>query len=121
MDAVIGALMSDRGVSQPLYCSEITCEQDGERMSDVLPLIYIWNEDPKRGTCSISINGPIVGEILEAYLPRSAPEFPVLRDKIIEVIRETWPPTIMATCERAGTLPSVVFSKEAYLQISKGR
>ena len=119
MEAVIGALLSDRGISQPLYCPNIVCEQDGERMSDSLPLIYIWNENLKHGSCSISINGPIVGEALEAYLPRSDPEFATLLTEIMETIREASLAAIRTACEKTGTMPSVAFSKEVYLDVCR--
>ena len=114
---VMQALFSDVVLSQPLYCPEIKSEEGGERASDTLPLIYIWNENPSVGSCSISINGPIVGQTLEHFLARSDPSFIVIRNQILTTVREVAISSISNTCEKLGVLPSVAFSKDEYLKI----
>lgn len=113
----LAALLKDVAISQPLYCPEIKSEHDGECASDTLPLIYIWNEDPSRGSCSISINGPIVGQALEHFLPRSDENFAGVKDQITAIVKEVAITSISNTCEKLGVLPSRAFSKEEYLKI----
>ena len=114
---VIAALFRDVAISQPLYCPDLKTEHDGELASDTLPLVYIWNEDSSQGTCSISINGPIVGQALEHFLPRSDASFAGVRDQILATVKEVAITSISNTCEKLGVLPSRAFSKEEYLKI----
>ena len=116
---VIAVLFNDIAISHPLYCPDVKTEEDGERLSRKLPLVYIWNEDPTVGTFSVSINSPIVGETLEHFMPRSNSEFSMVRDQIIETVRDVSIKSIMSTCEKMGVLPSIVFSREQYLEMCK--
>jgi len=114
IQTVIGWMFNDVAISQPLYSPQIKSEKDGEKYSDTLPLIYIWNEKKKTGSFSVSINGPIVGEALEHLMPRSDPSFALTRDEIMEIVREVAIKSILNTCEKVGALPSIVFSKTEY-------
>ena len=116
---VVGWLFSDIAISHPLYCPQVKSEKDGEKLTDKLPLVYIWNENKTVGSFSLSINGSIVGETLENLLPRSDPSFVVIRDQIMETVRKLAIDSVISTCEKVGALPSVVFSKEVYLEICK--
>ena len=114
---IIGMLFNDIALSQPLYCSQVQSEADGERLSPKLPLVYIWNEDLTTGACSISINTPIIAEALEHYITREDAEFIPLRDQIVETVRYLAITSIKNTCESLGVLPSVAFSSEIYLEM----
>ncbi len=114
ISTVVKALLSSISMSHPIYCPELKTEDDCARLQGTLPLVYIWNEDSSTGSCEISINGQIVGDTLEGYLPRSYPNFVFLRDTIMNTIKDLAIPSIMKVCGVTGSLPSVAFSEEAY-------
>jgi hypothetical protein len=111
INAVVTRLYNDREISQPVYFPELKTEAQAEQMADELPLIYVWNEDPARGSCSISVNGSVVAAALNEYLPRTHARFGPVRDRILVLLKEVAVPTVVKTCETLQALPSQVFSR----------
>lgn len=112
VNETVKRLFNDRELSQPVYYPEIRTEAQAEEMADELPLIYVWNEDPSLGSCSISVNGIVVAAVLTDYLPRTDPRFPAVRDHILAVFKEIAVASVLKTCETLQALPSQVFSRE---------
>lgn len=108
----ISDLMSADGLATPVYRPDIVNESDAESRKD-LPLVYIWNEDPKTGSFSLSVNGNIVGYCLEAIVPRSDPMFARCRDRIMQTISDLTQSAVLSTCEKARCLPSHIFLEKA--------
>ena len=116
VNATVKRLYNDKKISEPLYCPEIKTEAQAEAMAGELPLIYVWNEDPTHGSCSISVNGAVVAAALNDLLPRTDPRFAAVRDHILAVLKEVAVASVLKTCETLQALPSQVFSREMYLQ-----
>jgi hypothetical protein len=106
---LLSSIFSDSKLSLPLYCDFIHSEDDANNLQNILPLVYIWNEDKINHTFSVSINGSIVGSLLETILPRSNDNFNIIRDIALSVIKETSLSAIRNICEKAEAMPSVVF------------
>lgn len=106
---LLAAIFSHETLSKPIYCSYVRSEADASRLSADLPLIYIWNEDRQCGSFSISVNGPIVGSILEQKVPRSDASFERIRDEAMRVIRDVSQGSVVSTCQKLGALPSDLF------------
>jgi hypothetical protein len=79
------------------------------QQSDVLPLIYIWNENRKLGSFTVSVNGSALGYLLEALVPRSNLSFIRIRDESISVIVGLSNKMIVSVCEKTGAFPSDIF------------
>ena len=106
---LLSSIYSNHELTLPLYCDFIKSEKDADNLKDILPLIYIWNEDELNHTFSVSINGSIVGSLLETIMPRSNPKFNTIRDDAMTILKESIIPSIISTCEKFGATPSVVF------------
>ena len=109
--SLLSAIVTNGTVATPIYCPEVKSEADASVMADELPLVYIWNEDRSRGSFSISINGRVVGSILEQQVDRANPSFARIRDEVMNALRQASQNSIVSTCERLGATPSVVFAR----------
>lgn len=105
---ILTLIMNDEKLFKPFYLKELKTEADSE-MKDDLPLVYLWNEDYTNGTFSLSVNGRIIGKMLESYCIRSDPQFVQIRDEIIKVISETSKQTVVSICSKLGKSPSEIF------------
>ncbi|ODU01543.1 MAG: hypothetical protein ABS79_01495 [Planctomycetes bacterium SCN 63-9] len=94
--------------------SRVKTEADAEELADELSQIDDWNEDPSRGSCSISVNGAVVAAALTDLLPRTDPRFAAVRDRILAVLKEVAVATVLKTCETLQALPSQLFAQELY-------
>ncbi|CAP57805.1 hypothetical protein GDI3862 [Gluconacetobacter diazotrophicus PA1 5] len=54
---------------------------------------------------SLSVNGNIVGRMLEEYMPRSHPEFPDVRDHIIGLISRVQRDVVISMCQKFRCTP----------------
>lgn len=106
---VLQQVFKDDNLSRPRYCTEVKSECDANRLSDALPLIYIWNEDRIKGTFSISVNGGLLEFLLEAVVPRSSASFNKIRDEAISVISNASQTSVVSTCEKLGAFASDIF------------
>lgn len=75
--------------------------------------MYIWNEISDKNVLkgfSFSVNGSIVGIMLERRLPRSHPDFVLVRDSIINVLHQSQNKVVMESCMKAKKRPSEIYS-----------
>lgn len=107
---VLQRVYENQKLSTPIYCTEVTSEADALRLSDALPLIYLWNEDLRVGTFSISINGSLLAFLLEALVPRSDESFEVVFDSVVAILSTTARGAVVETCGASSLPPSVLFA-----------
>lgn len=108
---VVGEVWSDVRLYVPVYRFDIKTEEEANS-KDGLPLMYIWNEKIKDGVLtgfSFSINGSIIGSMLEKFLPRSHSEFIRVRDLIIGGIQSSQNKVVMDNCMKARKRPSDLY------------
>ncbi|MEH3408763.1 hypothetical protein POW88_12110 [Enterobacter quasiroggenkampii] len=74
------------------------------------PLIYIWNVDRAASTFSLSVNGKAIAHLLEPFVPREDPEYVEIRDETMKVISEVSTQSVLATIEKTGLMPDVLFA-----------
>ncbi len=103
-------VLTNSTLSTPVYCADVHTEADATRLADTLPLIYLWNEDRAHGTFSISVNGSVVGLLLEPLVARSEPAFARIRDAVCAGISSAARRAVVDACQRAELPPSVVFA-----------
>ena len=114
---VIGGLIQsfiNNGDFDPVFIFGFKREEDADALEwERLPLIYLWNEHLVNGDVrfSLSVNGPLVGAMLEAVIPRESPRFAPLRDNALETIRDISLRAVLETCSKTGMKPSELFSK----------
>lgn len=111
VQSLISAIFNNESIAKPVYCPEVMSEADASSKADSLPLIYIWNEDKVKRSFSISVNGLIVGAILEQKVDRSDPSFVLIRDEVMQVLRNATQSAVVSACEHVGAMPSVVFGR----------
>lgn len=114
---LIGGLIQsfiNNGDFDPVFIFGIEREEEADALEwESLPLIYLWNEHLVNGDVrfSLSVNGPLVGAMLEAVMPRENPRFSALRDSAMEAIRDLSLRSVLSTCSKTGMKPSELFSK----------
>lgn len=108
----IALTLSDEKLSMPVYLPGIRNEDDCEDIG-LGPLIYIWNVDRDAGTFSLSINGKAIGHLLEPFVPRDNPAYVEIRDEAMKVIAEVSTRSVLATIEKTGLMPDVLFAYHA--------
>lgn len=106
---LLSFVFNDEQLSKPVYCKQVRSEQDAERLSGDLPLVYVWNENRQSGTFAVSVNGPILGDLLEGIVPRDDPSFVRIRDEAMSVLAKTSQGAVVSTCQKIGAYPSDLF------------
>ncbi|NBJ33113.1 hypothetical protein GE191_05420 [Serratia fonticola] len=104
--------LSDEKLSMPVYLPGIRNEDDCEDIG-LAPLIYIWNVDRAAGTFSLSVNGKAIAHLLEPFVPRDNPAYVEIRDEVMKVIAEVSTQSVLATIEKTGLMPDVLFAYHA--------
>ena len=96
----------------PIFIEGLTTVEDAVTNSDILPLVYIWNEQSTSNGVEfeVSVNGAIVGKALESFLPCNSPDFNPTRDSFMLDIAGIVQKSSIATCNKLGAPPSVVFA-----------
>jgi len=105
----IALTMSDEKLSMPVYLPGIRNEDDCENIG-LGPLIYIWNVDRAAGTFSLSVNGKVIGHLLEPFVPRDNPAYVEIRDEEMKVIAEVSTQSVLKTIEKTGIMPDILFA-----------
>lgn len=98
----------------PVYIHGIGSEDEANAYDwKELPLVYLWGEHTANGDVgySLSVNGPLVGLMLEAVVSRESPRFAHLRDTAMETIRDLSLNSVSSTCAQTGMTPAELFSK----------
>ncbi|HCT9254213.1 TPA: hypothetical protein OUB85_000758 [Enterobacter hormaechei] len=108
----IALTLSDEKLSMPVYLPGIRSEAECDEMG-LWPLIYIWNVDRATGTFSLSVNGKAIAHLLEPLVPREDPAYVEIRDEAMKVITESSTRSVLATVEKTGLMPDVLFAYDA--------
>ncbi|MCG7884229.1 MAG: hypothetical protein JAY96_21875 [Candidatus Thiodiazotropha endolucinida] len=95
-----------------VYLPHITSEEDANEIA-IAPIVYIWNENRKARSFTVSVNGKAIGCILEEILPRTHPEFSNVRDYVLNIIADISNRTVLETCNRLGMFPSELFQDDS--------
>ncbi|MFT0533163.1 hypothetical protein ACMHYJ_10120 [Castellaniella hirudinis] len=93
---------------KPRYVGWLRDEAHAAACRDQLPMLYVWNEDAGAGTFSYTVNGTVVGFLLEALLPREHPQFVEVRDELMRVLKDVTMDAMVYTCKEVGLMPSQV-------------
>ncbi len=104
----LSIILNDEILFKPVYLKELKTEEEAE-IIDELPLVYLWNEDINNGTFSLSINGRIIGRMLESYCSRNDPKFVPRRDEITNVLSDVSKKSVVNICSRLRISPSKIF------------
>lgn len=111
--SLLVAIIGNNKLSTPVYCPEVKSEADAEAMAGKLPMIYIWNEDRRVGSYTVTINGKYIGSVLEKKVPRTDESFVRIRDAVLYQLREIATKNINATCSMLKIMPSIAFAKKS--------
>lgn len=104
----IALTLSDEKLSMPVYLPGIRNEAECDELG-LWPLIYIWNVDHATGTFSLSVNGKAIAHLLEPFVTREDPAYVEIRDEAMQVISEASMQSVLATIEKTGLMPDVLF------------
>ncbi len=101
-------VLSREKLCTPVYIHELKTEQDAKN-EELLPLVYIWNEGQATNSFSLSINGRILGYLLEPFCSRDDPEFSEIVNKTASALSQISRKLILSACEESGLYPSELF------------
>jgi hypothetical protein len=118
--SILSAIFSSPELYVPMYCDKVKSANHAAELMDVLPLIYIWNQNVENGSFALSINGSIVGRFVEKFMSRSHVDFKNVRDEIMETLSRSSINTVSSFCEGTGDLPSVLFSGSSRKEMVAG-
>lgn len=107
---VLQQIFDSRQLSTPIYCGEVTSEGVASELANILPLLYIWNEAWPAGTFTLSVNGTLLGYLLEAVVPREDESFKTVFDGVAEALSLSVRNSVTAVCEKTGMPPSILFA-----------
>jgi hypothetical protein len=110
VEFLLSIIFSNHELTMPLYCGFIRSTACVDELHDILPLVYIWNENEADQSFTVSINGSIIGALLEKVIPRSSLDFMSVRDEVLSVLQKAMTQSIVTTCEKFDAMPSIVFS-----------
>jgi hypothetical protein len=94
---VINEILKDESLWTPVYRADLRAEDDVRKIND-LPLVYIWNENRASGSCTVSVNGAKIKNLLEKHVDRSDDRFAHYRDKISAIVAEVSNESVVETC-----------------------
>lgn len=107
--SLVAFIVKDEALGTPVYLPHIRSERDADNLG-LAPVIYIWNEDRRAGSFTVSINGKAVAHLLEGAVPRSDPRFNCIRDQVLKILAKTAHETTVKICESLGAFPSEIFA-----------
>jgi hypothetical protein len=105
----IALTLSDEKLLMPVYLPGIRSEAECDELG-LWPLIYILNVDRSAGTFSLSVNGNAIAHLLEPFVPREDPAYVEIRDEAMKVISGASTRSVLATIEKTGLMPDVLFA-----------
>jgi hypothetical protein len=109
---IIKEIFQDQFLSTPVYRADLITDDDVREKISSLPLIYIWNEDQKSGTFTITINVIKIEELLERHVGRTDARFVQYRDQVSTFVTSIVNQTVVETCQRTRQFPSSLFAGE---------
>jgi hypothetical protein len=110
--SLVACIVKDEALGTPVYLPDVRSERDADNLG-VAPVIYIWNEDRRAGSFTVSVNGKAVAHLLEGAVPRSDPRFNPIRDEVMKILADNSRATVLELCESFGAFPSDIFAKPA--------
>lgn len=114
---LLSLIISDDYLSVPVYLHGISSEDQAQAFGTLYPLQYVWNEHQTTAGnlgFSFSINGAVVGSMLEHIIPRTNPNFTVIRDEVMNVLSDGGKKTLLAMAEKALLPPSQLLKNFEY-------
>ena len=106
--SLLSFIMNDKNLYLPVYVHGMSCEADGNLLG-LYPLIYVWNENQDKGTYTVSINGRVVGHLLEGAVPREHSSFCAIRDEVMSALVQSASNSVASVCKASKKLPSDIF------------
>jgi hypothetical protein len=114
---LLSYIMSDEYLSVPIYLQGMSCEEQAQAFGTLYPLQYAWNEhqtDDGLLEFSFSINGAVVGSMLEQIIPRENTNFTAIRDEIINTTSDAGRKSLVNMAEKYLLPPSQLLKNFAY-------
>jgi hypothetical protein len=111
MQTVMTDIVRDRALSFPWYQSWIRTEAEAEAAYDRLPLVYSWNEITSGNQLrffTVSVNGNLMGKLLEQHLPRTHPAFGPTRDTLVTLLATVQNRALRDVCIETRCTPSQI-------------
>ncbi len=108
---ILSLIINDKNLSIPIFIEEIRIEQDVDNYNGQLPLVYVWSNKQYNNSFSLSVNGKLVGGILELFCERNDPNFVEIKNEVLTVISDTSRDLVSEICRNTGKLPSEIFAK----------
>ena len=102
--------MERQAVGLILNCAEVTSEEVASELAHILPLLYIWNEAWPAGTFTLSVNGALLGYLMEALVPREDESFKFIFESVTAALSTAVRDSVIEVCEKAGMPPSLLFA-----------
>lgn len=103
VEALLSLIINDDYLSVPIYIHGISCEEQAQAFGTLYPLQYVWNEyqtDAGHLGFSFSINGAVVGSMLEQLVPRTNSSFTAIRDEVMSVLSDVGKQTLLAMVKK---------------------
>ena len=107
---ILKQIFDSQQLSTPIYCAEVTSEEVASELAHILPLLYIWNEAWPAGTITLSVNGALLGYLMEALVPREDESFKFIFESVTAALSTAVRDSVIEVCEKAGMPPSLLFA-----------
>ena len=120
VEILLSLIINDDYLSVPIYIHEISCEEQAQAFGTLYPLQYAWNEyqtDAGHLGFSFSINGAVVGSMLEPLIPRTNSNFIAIRDEVMSVLSDAGKKTLLTMVEKALLPPSQLLKNFEYKDV----
>jgi hypothetical protein len=85
VSSFLSFISNNSKLSKPLYLKQIQSETDVNSL-ELTPLIYVWNENRKTGSFTVSVNGKTVDYLLEGIVSKEHSQFNAIRDEAISAL-----------------------------------
>lgn len=118
IEDVLSIVLNDTKFLGPAYIHGMNNEKQAELFGNTFPLQYIWNENrTSEGNLSFSfsINGSVIGRILEQFIPRTNPDFNETRDEILHLLHSMGLKVTQKIISSAQAKPSKIFKQYDFL------
>ena len=108
---ILSLILSDEKLTEPVYIEEVHTELECNNYPHQLPLFYVWNDRQQNECIRISLNGKIIGGIIEFFLERDNPIFAKIRDEVSSVLLEVSRKLISEILHSTTASPKEVFQE----------
>lgn len=109
IESMLSVIINDDYLSKPVFVNGIYNRDEDHQFGTLYPLTYVWNEqinDAGDMTFSISINGRVVGSMLQKIVPRSNDSFTIIRDELMRVLNQIGKKIVLEFSEKMSLYPS---------------